>query len=190
MALPATIDPSSPAGGESLGLGDNQIRDLKQLIVDLFNLVVSPTQITAAPFNISAAGLVTLAQIDTTLKNIIINQGTITALKAIIDATATWNNAAVTFKGISLNVTDTASNAASLLLDLLVSSVSKAKIDKTGKLTLAGDLVTNGITLLTASIADGQWLKRSGSSILGFTVTVSAAAPSGGSDGDFWFTHA
>lgn len=131
----------------------------------------------------------TLTQIDTTLKNIIITQGAITALKAVIDATTEWNNAAVTFDGIKLNVTDTASNAASLLFNLLVGSVSKFSVDKTGKLTLGGDLVTNGLTILTGSIADGQWIKRSGSSILGFTVTVSTLAPSGGADGDFWLTY-
>ena len=36
----------------------------------------------------------------------------------VLNATQTWNNAATTFTGVKLNVTDTASNAASLLMDL------------------------------------------------------------------------
>lgn len=51
--------------------------------------------------------------------------------------TQTWNDAADTFTALKLNVTDTNSAAASLLLDLQVGGASKAKISKTGVLTLA-----------------------------------------------------
>lgn len=57
----------------------------------------------------------------------------------VLNATQTWNNAAVTFAGIKLNVTDTASNAASLLMDLQTgggSPVSKFNVSKDGNLTL------------------------------------------------------
>lgn len=51
-----------------------------------------------------------------------INQGTITAQKAALAATATWNSAGTTFRALTLNVTDTASLAASLLADFQIGS--------------------------------------------------------------------
>lgn len=50
----------------------------------------------------------------------------------IYDLADTWNNAATTFTAIKMDVTNTASNAASLLMDLQVGGVSKAKIDNLG----------------------------------------------------------
>ena len=51
--------------------------------------------------------------------------GTVTVSTPVIDAAQTWNNAAVTFTGIKLNVTSTASAAVSLLMDLQVGASSK-----------------------------------------------------------------
>ena len=70
--------------------------------------------------------------------------GTATANAPVLNATQTWNNAAVTFTGWRLNVTDTASNAASLLLDLQVGGVSQFRVTKTGK-ALAEDQTSGPI---------------------------------------------
>ena len=56
----------------------------------------------------------------------------------IYDLTDTWNNGAITFVAIQMDVTDTASAAASKLIDLQKGSVSHFKVDKDGNLTLAG----------------------------------------------------
>jgi hypothetical protein len=61
---------------------------------------------------------------------------TITANAPVLDLAQTWNNAAVTFTGAKLNVTDTASNAASLLMDLQVGGTSRFNIAKTGSVSL------------------------------------------------------
>ena len=61
------------------------------------------------------------------------NGATITASTPLIDGTQTWNNAAVTFTGAKLNITDTASNAASLLMDLQVGGASRFYVGKTGR---------------------------------------------------------
>ncbi len=58
----------------------------------------------------------------------------------VLDATQTWNNVATTFTGIRLNVTSTASAAASLLMSLQVASASKFSIDKAGNLLAAGTI--------------------------------------------------
>jgi hypothetical protein len=49
--------------------------------------------------------------------------------------TQTWTNAAVTYTGLQVNVTDTASNAASLLMDLRVGGASRFSVRKSGFIT-------------------------------------------------------
>ncbi len=58
--------------------------------------------------------------------------GVVAASVPVLNASQAWNNAAITFTGWKLNVTDTASAAGSLLADLQVGSVSKFSVDKTG----------------------------------------------------------
>lgn len=63
-------------------------------------------------------------------------QGSITTSQPFIDHTATWNAAGVTFTNFKSNVTDTASAADSLLMDLQVGGTSKFKVDKDGDITV------------------------------------------------------
>jgi hypothetical protein len=65
-----------------------------------------------------------------------ITGGTVTANNPVLSATQTWNNAAVTFTGWQLNVTDTASNAASLLMNLRVSGGGGVSLEKSGRMFL------------------------------------------------------
>ncbi len=60
---------------------------------------------------------------------------------AELELAETWNNAGTTFTHIKSNVTDTASNAASLLLNLQVGGSSKVYIDKTGLINSTGFLI-------------------------------------------------
>jgi hypothetical protein len=64
----------------------------------------------------------------------------------ISNLTTTWNAAGTTFTGLKLNVTDTASAAASLLADFQVGGVSKFNITKAGALSSAVD-ASNGSPL-------------------------------------------
>jgi hypothetical protein len=66
---------------------------------------------------------------------------------------ATWNNAATTFTGIQFDVTDTASAAGSLLMDLRVGGVSRARVTKSGNLGIGGNLILPAAT--GAIVADG-----------------------------------
>lgn len=101
--------------------------------------------------------------ITTTGTELTIASGTKTASTPVLDITQTWNNAAVTFTGIKMNVTDTASAAGSLLADLQVggssilsvrkdSNVIVAPTASIGKLWLSG---SPGSTGQEASIAGG-----------------------------------
>ena len=56
----------------------------------------------------------------------------------MIDLAGTWNTSG-TPTAVKINITDTASNASSLLLDLQVGGSSKFKLDKAGSLRLNGD---------------------------------------------------
>lgn len=60
----------------------------------------------------------------------------------ISNLTTTWNNVSTTFTGIKINVTDTASAAGSLLIDLQLGGVSQFKVDKNSAVTAAGSLTS------------------------------------------------
>lgn len=91
---------------------------------------------------ISASGLRTATELatdsDVTHKSLTLTGGTITADAPILNASRTWNNAGVTFTGIKYNATDTASAAASLLLDLQVGAASKVNVRKDGVVSAVG----------------------------------------------------
>lgn len=75
----------------------------------------------------------------------------------------TWNNGATTFTAIKMNVTNTASAAGSLLMDLQVGGVSIEKTDKNGKKTIA-DVLRTG----PGSAAVPAWGFETGDNDLGF----------------------
>lgn len=60
------------------------------------------------------------------------NGATITTSTPLINGTQTWNSGATTFTSLLLNVTDTASAAGSLLMDLQVGGVSLFRVAKNG----------------------------------------------------------
>ena len=60
-----------------------------------------------------------------------------------ISSTVTWNAGGVTFTGWKLNVTDTASAAASLLMDLQVATASKFSVNKSGVVVSASSITAS-----------------------------------------------
>ena len=66
----------------------------------------------------------------------------------ISNMTVTWTDSGTTYNAVKMNVTDTASNAASLLMDLQVGTVSKFKVPKNGNpvfvVPTSGYLEVNG----------------------------------------------
>lgn len=63
---------------------------------------------------------------------------TITSDAPLVDGTSTWNSAGTTFHALRVNITSTASAAASSLLQLRVGSANIFNIDKAGVLELGG----------------------------------------------------
>jgi len=93
----------------------------------------------------------------TALKTALDQNGTVTVSTPVRDMTQTWNAGGVTFTALKLNITDTASAAASLLLDLQVGAVSKFSVRKdgstvgTGRMTASDFINSSGLTQLHAS---------------------------------------
>jgi len=94
-----------------------------------------------------AATLASLTAGTYTQAQLLLGGTTVTDSTPLISGTQTWNDGAEVFTGYKLNVTDTASAAASKLLDLQVGGASKASISKGG----VGDLV--GLTISTNATA-------------------------------------
>lgn len=92
-------------------------------------------------------GTLTVAPSAANSSAIVLTGGTITALAPLLDMTRTWNNAAVDFTAIKLNVTNTASGSGALLLDLQVGGSSKFNINKSGTIAAPGGGNIGGVGL-------------------------------------------
>jgi hypothetical protein len=91
--------------------------------------------------------------------------------------TSTWNSGGTTFSALKMTVTDSASAAASKLLDLIVGSTEKFAVTKagdvrvntdkltvdgaTGNTAIAGTLAVTGAVALTAALTGAAALKSS-----------------------------
>jgi hypothetical protein len=93
----------------------------------------------------------------------------------------TWNNAGVTFDALTVNITDSASNAASRLINLLVGGVSKFSVTKAGNALLAGTLGVTGTSELAAVNASGQISTTGGiSSDIASSIAISMSSTTNG----------
>ena len=104
--------------------------------------------------------------------------------QSMLDLAGTWNTSG-TPTGLKLNVTDTASNAASLLMDLQVGGVSRAYITKTGNLFLRGNTqnwlidgnnIANQLGFYANGVAGGFSINANGATTisLNFAATISS----------------
>ena len=75
----------------------------------------------------------------------------------IYDLADTWNASGTTFTAVKMNVTDTASAAASLLMDLQVGGSSKFSVTKAGAITSVSTLAMGGGTLAITSVNAVLW---------------------------------
>jgi hypothetical protein len=87
----------------------------------------------------------------------------------------TWNSGATTFAGIRLNVTDTASAAGSLLLDLQKDAVSVFSVRKDGLLTTTALTVTSTVTLPAQAVTRANLAHAAALSVLGNGTNATAA---------------
>lgn len=91
----------------------------------------------------------------------------------IYDMTDTWTVGATTYTAIKMNVTDTASAAASLLMDLQVAAASKFNVKKDGTVQAAGTYTIAGSnTVLGTNTGIAGTLAMGASTQLGWSSTV------------------
>ena len=88
---------------------------------------------------------------DNTNKALTITGGTLTGATSypVLNLSQAWNNAATVFTGLKLNITNTASAAGSLLMDLQVGGLSQFSVGASGTVAFHGSggswlLATNG----------------------------------------------
>lgn len=113
----------------------------------------------APPFSTDIVHTWTATQTFTPAANtsaLVITAGASTASAPVLTATQTWNNAGVTFVGEFCNFTNTASAAASLLVDWQLSTVSKFAVGITTSL-LVGVQAANTTSL--ANLTNAQVLR-------------------------------
>lgn len=94
---------------------------------------------------------------------------------SMFDLAGTWNTSG-TPTALKLNVTDTASNASSLLMDLQVGGTSQAKVSKGGVLTTLGRASINTLT-----VGLGGQTSVASNTALGFQ-TLNSASLTGGNN--------
>lgn len=97
-------------------------------------------------------------------------------MAGVYELTDTWNNGATTFAAIKMNVTDSASNAASKLLELEVGGSDRFTVDKDGDVVAAGTLAVAGASTLTGAVSAGATLAVTGATTLSSTLAVTGAA--------------
>jgi hypothetical protein len=96
-------------------------------------------------------------------------------MAGIHELTDTWNSGGTTFAAIKMNVTDSASNAASKLLELEVGGSDRFTVDKDGDVVAAGTLAVTGASTLTGAVAAGSTLAVTGATTLSSTLAVTGA---------------
>jgi len=98
--------------------------------------------------------------------------------QSIVDISGTWNTTG-TPTAVKVNVTDTASNAASLLQDWQVGGVSKVSISKAGQFTAASAINAFGggssLGNTTLQIANGTYIITVGSNVFSIPATTGYA---------------
>lgn len=127
----------APAGSDLASSIDNFMREMKRDIRE--RLSVDLIWNTSVDHDGKHLKITFRPAADTRLMNVESANTITTALAgAIMNFAQTWNASGLTVDAIKVNITDTASDAASSLLDLQVGGVSKFKIRKDGALMAGG----------------------------------------------------
>lgn len=96
--------------------------------------------------------------------------------QSLLDLSGTWNTTG-TPSGIKLNISDTASNAASNLLDLQVGSAKKYVVQKDGTITTSLGFNTGALLTLQTSGFDIRMRPSAGGNFITFQATTSHILP-------------
>jgi hypothetical protein len=118
------------------------------------NGTIARTETFAAPPAIgnttpSTGAFTTLSAAPTSGSALTLTGGTVTASAPLLSGTQTWNDAAVTFRALLVNVTNTNSASASLLMDLQTGGTSQFSVRRDGVVNAALQYNIAGVTVLS-----------------------------------------
>jgi hypothetical protein len=82
-----------------------------------------------------------------TIGKLKLDSGIVNTSSPVLDLSQTWNNSGVTFTGLKLNATDTASGGSSLISDFQVNNIGVFGVAKNGNITV-GSRADNGSNLV------------------------------------------
>lgn len=94
--------------------------------------------------------------------------GTITSSNPALEASQTWNNGAVAFTGLKLNITDTASNSASLLMDIQKGGTTVFAVGKNNSITLGSGFSINGTSYFNLNLGGSNKFGIGGSNNISY----------------------
>lgn len=141
------------------------------------------TNLVASRFGDTGSGNATLSTGLTT------TQGTLTTtVTPYINHTATWNDGATIHQGILSNVTNTASSAASKLIDLQVGGVTQFNVTRAGAGTFAGGVSVSGP--ITAAVGAGTSYVALGAQSANPAASATSARVFADAGGGFSFRNA
>jgi hypothetical protein len=126
-------------------------------------------------------------------KTLVLSQGTITDVATNLSGTVTWNDAADTFTGWLLNVTNTASNSASKLIDLQLAGTTVFSVTRGAVLSIIGGRIrfeANGNTDIVHFGGDHLHLNRSWALTTDKAFCWTDSSSLGGTDDTFLFRAA
>lgn len=124
-----------------------------------------------------------------TFVGVTVTGGTVTVSTPLINATQTWNAAGVTFTGLRVNVTNTASAAASRPLAIQVNSTDVMKVGLAGEILGYGTYTFNVSLFNSAALALGGITSATGKMIgIGSNVGNSLAGIVMSSDSQIFWT--
>jgi hypothetical protein len=109
--------------------------------------------------------------------SIVINQGTLTTSIPPLAISATWNNAANSFNGIFMNMTDTASAVTSSFQDFWINGVSRFSFTKNGRIIISQPSLTTSIPFIDHT---ATW-NNAGTTFINFSSNVTNTASAAGS---------
>ena len=187
---------TQPATAATLTIADGKTLSVNN------SLGLSGTDGTTMTFPAASDTIAGLGTVQSFTQPQTIALGTIAANAANLNLTATWNNAAVTFDApLSMNITATASAAASLLVDAKVNAATVFAVTKTGSLYMnlstttispaaAGFLFTgSGVPSLYVG-QDGSGTAQTRNSFAGSFSWSSSGNPSAAAGDTFLFRDA
>lgn len=116
----------------------------------------APALDQTAAYAFTGLGATVISQQGASASALTLTGGTVTTSQPLISSTQTWNAGAITFTGIDLNITNSASAAASMLANFRVGGTSKFMVDVSGVTNSVGGVgsagnVTSGTSLSVTS---------------------------------------